>query len=233
MEAAPILEDPFPYVLIDGIFPEPYYRRMLENFPAEEAFLPIDEEGRVSKGAYKERSIVPFDPESLKRVPSPQRDFWDEFGSWLYSDLFVSAWVKKFAKVLDYRLQRICSDGAPLQVRSDALLVRDHTNYAIAPHTDAPHRLISFLFYMPKDEALKAYGTSFYRPKDKDLVCWGDKHHTFEPFVRTGTMEFLPNRLVAFPKTERTFHGVEAIREHGIKRNLVINNIRVLNPVTH
>lgn len=233
LEAAPIETDPFPYVVIDGIFPEGYYQRILEAFPDESSFVPIDETGRVSPGSYKERGVVLFERDNLARIPSPRREFWQAFSAWLYSDLFVAGFVNKFAEVLDYRLQRICADGVPLRVRSDALLVKDRTNYEIGPHTDSPYRLVSFLFYMPADRSLREYGTAFYRAKDKDFTCWGGPHYDFADFERASTMEFLPNRLVAFPKTERTFHGVEPVARPDVARHLLINNIRILNRVTH
>jgi len=46
-------------------------------------------------------------------------------------------------------------------------------------------------------------------------------------------VEVLPNRQLAFPKTERSFHGVEAIERQGVNRPLLINNIRLLNTTTH
>lgn len=233
LEAATVIRDPFPYAVIDGIFPDAYFRRLLDNFPDPDVFVPIDELGRVSKGAYKERSVVELETDGFNRIPTQLRGFWEDFGSVLSSDLFISSFIGKFADALEYRFRRICANGVPLQVRSDTLLVRDHTDYEIAPHTDAPHRLISFLFYMPEDDKLRAYGTSLYKPKDPNFTCWGDRHHTFEPFTKVGMIEFLPNRLFVFPKTERTFHGVEQIKEEGIRRNLVISNIRVMNAITH
>jgi len=38
-------------------------------------------------------------------------------------------------------------------------------------------------------------------------------------------MEYLPNALFAFLKTDFSFHGVEPIRERDIERNLLLYNI--------
>ena len=40
------------------------------------------------------------------------------------------------------------------------------------------------------------------------------------------TVEFVPNRLVAFPKTDCCFHGVEPVDLPGIDRRLLIYNVR-------
>jgi hypothetical protein len=151
----------------------------------------------------------------------------------MYSDVFLNAFVAKFASALGPRLDRILASSDALRVRGDALLVNDQTNYAVGPHTDAPHRLVTFLFYLPKDDSMRDLGTSVYRPKDSNFVCWGGPHHPFEKFEHVRTVEFLPNRLLAFPKTEKSFHGVERIEREGINRPLLINNIRLLNAVTH
>ena len=53
---------------------------------------------------------------------------------------------------------------------ADALIVRDHTNFKIGPHTDAPHRLLSMLFYCPDDASLSHLGTSLYVPRERGFV---------------------------------------------------------------
>ena len=134
---------------------------------------------------------------------------------------------------LGVALRNILAQTSVLRARGDALLVNDQTNYAIGPHTDAPHRLVTFLFYLPRDESMRELGTSVYRPKDPNFVCWGGPHHPADQFDLVRTVEFLPNRLLTFPKTERSFHGVEQIHRAEVNRPLLINNIRLLNPVTH
>ncbi|WP_295641494.1 FkbM family methyltransferase [uncultured Methylibium sp.] len=230
---AEIVEDPFPYLVVDEVFPKDYYAEMLAHFPAPGSLRPIGETGRVSSQAYQERNVVLFTDEEFARMSTEQQTFWRNLSSWMYSDAFLSFFVQKFARSLEPRLQRILAADEILKARGDALLVNDQTNYAIGPHTDAPHRLVTFLFYLPKDDSMRELGTSIYRAKDPDFVCWGGPHHKFELFERVGMVEFLPNRLLSFPKTERSFHGVPEITRTGVNRPLLINNIRVLNSVTH
>jgi hypothetical protein len=136
--------------------------------------------------------------------------------------------VTKFLPWCANRLGRLLDGGEHLKVRSDALLVSDRTDYAIGPHTDAPHRLISFLFYMPDDERFRELGTSLYKHRDPGFWCPGGPHYPFENFNRVGTVEFLPNRLLMFVRTGKSFHGVEPIRRAGVDRRLLINNVRLL-----
>ncbi len=231
--SAPIATDPFPYLVVDNIFPADYYAEMLAHFPTESSLRPIGETGRVPQGTYKERLTVLFSDDEFARMPDRQQAFWQDFAGWMYTDQFLAAFVSKFSAQLEPRLTKILAAEKSLLLKGDALLVNDQSNYAIGPHTDAPHRLISFLFYLPRDNSMRDLGTSVYRHKDPSFVCWGGPHHPFANFTKVATVDYLPNRLMAFPKTERSFHGVEQIKREGVNRPLLINNVRLLNKTTH
>jgi FkbM family methyltransferase len=230
---AEVIEDPCPYLVVDEVFPKDYYAEMLANFPSHDSLRSISETGRTRGDVYKERLVVLFTDAEFARMTAQQQQFWRDMAAWMYTDQFINFFMYKFDKYLEPRISRIVDAEARLRVRGDALLVNDCTNYAIGPHTDMPHRLVSFLFYLPKDESMRELGTSVYRPKDPAFTCWGGDHYDYEPFDRVSTVEFLPNRLMAFPKTERSFHGVEPIKRENVNRPLLINNIRLLNKVTH
>ena len=103
--------------------------------------------------------------------------------------------------------------------------MRDFTAYAIHPHTDSPHKLISLLFYLPRDASMRALGTTIFRPIDPAKRCEGSARHPFSEFRKVATMDYVPNALFAFLKTDFSFHGVEPIHERGIERNLLLYNI--------
>ena len=44
------------------------------------------------------------------------------------------------------------------------------------------------------------------------------------------TMPYVPNALFAFMKTPNSFHGVEPIEEPDVRRDLLLYDIRVLQP---
>lgn len=224
---------PFPHVVIDGVLPDDYYSDVIRNFPATSSMRPLDETGRVAKGNYRERMVTLFTEEDFGRLTSAQAGFWRGFADWMHSDTFLNAFVDKFQPMLEARIANIHAAEGELKVRGDALLVNDQSNYEIGPHTDVPHRLVTFLFYLPQDTSMRELGTSLYTPKDASFTCWGGPHYPREDFDHATRVDFLPNRLVAFPKTERSFHGLERIDRDKVNRPLLINNIRVLNKVTH
>jgi len=224
---------PFPHLVVDDVFPKEYYQEVIKNFPTGATLRPIGETGRVPLNQYKERHTVLFEEEDFSRLTPLQNTFWREFASWMYTDQFVSIFLGKFSQELEPRFSKIIEAEKILKLKGDALIVSDKSNYAIGPHTDAAHRLVSFLFYLPQDDSMRDLGTSVYRPKNPNFTCWGGPHYSFDEFERVKTIEFVPNRLVVFPKTEISFHGVEKIQQTNINRPLLINNIRLLNTVTH
>jgi hypothetical protein len=58
------------------------------------------------------------------------------------------------------------------------------------------------------------------------LRCRRGPHHDSAGFRRISTLEFIPNRLLMFPKSDRCFHGVEPVDLPGIDRRLIIFNVR-------
>ncbi len=229
---AELVADPFPYLVLDKVFPEDYYAQMLENFPALEHMRPLSESGRVARGLYEQRHALLFQDGEFERLTNRQAGFWKGLADWLYSDPFANAVIAKFHQALQPRMSAILKSEDRIRARGDALLVEDHTQYAIGPHTDAPHRLVTFLFYLPEDDSMRDLGTSIYKPRNSEFTCWGGPHHPFDQFERTTTVEFLPNRLLAFPKTDRSFHGVEPIEREQVRRRLLINNVRLMSQTT-
>ena len=137
-------EEPFPYLVIDDFFPENYYQEILQHFPDDSQMIPLSETGRSN---YKDRLVTLFNQDHFSRLHENDRKFWQEFAGWLYSDKFINSTIDKFLPHVACRLADLGGDG-DIKLQGDALIVSDKSNYSIGPHTDAPHRLITFLFYL-------------------------------------------------------------------------------------
>ncbi len=229
MHDTPLQSDPFPHKIVDNVFPQEYFDEMRKQFPPVDSMISLGETGRVPQGAYAERLCVLLEPDGMARIPEPQRSFWMGLAQWLFHPHFINRVSEIFWTHSENRFACCRTHDNHVRVRGDGLLVSDRTNYAIGPHTDAPHRLITFLFYMPGDESLRALGTSIYRPKDPGFVCSSGTHYPFDQFERVSTAEFLPNRLFVFAKNERSFHGVEPIAQVGVDRRLLVYNVRLVD----
>lgn len=178
---AAIRQWPFPHFYIEEIWPERFYKELLASLPAAEGY-------HSGSANYNGRKFAEIELEGLK------------------SDDFLRANVCAFEPWFRKRFPE--GKFTPDQ---DLRLVLDSQNYSIGPHTDAPWKILSLLFYLPEDYALERLGTSIYLPKDRDFRCPGGPHHKFDLFERVYTAPFRPNSLFGFFKTDFSFHGVEPI----------------------
>jgi hypothetical protein len=224
---APIREYPYAHIYVENIFPDDFYAALRANWPDQSALISIADTGRVAKGAYLERFVMPFKPSEIDKLSEDRRPFWNELASWLITQRFLTAVIDKFEP---YVKERFGDELYKCDFENDSLIVRDLTNYSIGPHTDSPSRLLSMLFYCPQDEIHKHLGTSIYVPRDPGFRCKGGPHYPHQLFHKVQTMEYKPNSLFAFAKSDRSFHGVEPIGDHDVLRDILLYDIRVLRP---
>jgi hypothetical protein len=222
---APVSVYPFPHIYVRDVFPPEFYRRLRECLPPATVYQDLKTLGRVSKDYPDTRLVMVVTPENVQALAEPARSFWDEIARWLFGGFGRMA-LEKFEPFLNPRF----GDSRTMQFYDEALIVQDYTTYSLGPHTDSPSKVLSFLFYLPPDDSLSRLGTSIYVPKDPAFTCHGGPHHPFDRFQRMMTMPYLPNSLFAFVKTYNSFHGVEPIAEAGVRRDLLLYDIKVHNP---
>jgi len=221
---APLRHYPYPHLYLESVFPEEFYRSLRKNWPDGASLVSLADSGRVTPGAYPDRFILPFDAAQIEKLPQGKRDFWRDFGSWFLGERFLRALLQKFSPDIKRRF------GSALSRQSfgvDSLIVRDRVNYKLGPHTDATHKLLALLFYCPDNDGMRHLGTSIYEPLDPDFRCAGGPHYSRDKFIRVATMEYRPNSLFAFFKTDNSFHGVEPITDGGVLRDLLLYDVRV------
>ncbi|MGH8641821.1 MAG: hypothetical protein ACRET6_08910 [Burkholderiales bacterium] len=222
---APVSLYPFPHIYVKDVFPPDYYRQLRDHLPPPEAYKDLKALRRTSDNYPDTRLVMPVRKENIDALAEPIRGFWDGLARWLLGG-FGETMLAKFGQFLDQRF----GDSRNMQYYDEALIVQDYTTYSLGPHTDSPSKVLSLLFYLPPDDVLAHLGTSIYVPKDPNFICPGGPHHPFERFERMVTMPYVPNSLFAFVKTSKSFHGVEPIKESGIRRDLLLYDIKVQNP---
>jgi hypothetical protein len=223
--AARVEQTPFPHCVVDSVFPEAFYEELHDHWPEDAAFTRLLDTKRVGRSYSPQRLVIELGDSAWPRMGGEQAAFWrDRVYSWLRTPRFSEALARKFAEVTGPRLAAVNGTMGP-----DALLVSDRGGYVLGPHTDAPHRLVSALFYLALDEwtFAESLGTTLYRPRDPGFTCKGGPAYAFEAFEVAKRIAFLPNRLFVFPKSERSFHGVEPVRIEGIDRRTIMFDIRI------
>ncbi len=216
--AAPVQETPTPYFYIENVFPEEFYKYLICELPPEEAYTPIDAAGLTSGDAYAERSIFQFNNQSLEKLSGQERPFWSLIAQALHSVDFLNVNMQKFAPWLPEFRRPL--DALP-PMFPEALLMKDRAGYKLGPHTDSVDRVLSLLFYLPRDLSLVNEGTALYVPNDKSFTCAGGPHHGFDGFTEVTRIPFKPNSLVGFVASDTSFHGVPEFTVPGAQRDIL------------
>jgi hypothetical protein len=216
---APINVFPFPHFFVEDVFPTDYYAQMQRMLPEPAAMLPIGEVRNTVTN--KERFVLELRDEQLQRLPADKRAFWEELRGWMVGGALGPMLLRKFGS---YVVQRF-EGRKDVAYYDEALLVQDTTNYKLGPHTDAPRKVITLLFYLPPDTSQAHLGTSIYLPNDREFRCPGGPHHARENFERLWTMPFLPNSLFVFLKNDRSFHGLEPVADPDTRRWLLLYDV--------
>jgi hypothetical protein len=180
---APIKSFPFPHIYVENVFPNKFYTSLLDCLPAAHDYKGVD-------GKYKGRTFHDGDLPILEPLRSQN---WVDIATFPFKAQIGKKW------------------GTTPRCSTDLRLVLDGENYSIGPHTDAKFKILSFLFYLPNLTTTEDLGTSIYLPRNQEFRCEGGPHYPHEGFVEIYRAPFRSNSLLAFFKTDFSFHGVEPI----------------------
>lgn len=197
-------QSPCHFFYVQNVFPWDFYWKLLERLPVDEAY--------------------PDDRFGGRRIAVAEKlgPFWSELASSLQDGELLKAVMGKFRATLQERFP------GKIEIREDVRLVRDTSQYKIAPHTDLAEKAVSLLVYLPRDKSLWKYGTSLYAPKDAGFKCvTGKPRYAFEKFSKVFTAPFMPNSVFGFARTDQSFHGVEPIGD--VVRDVLLYNVYMRN----
>lgn len=192
---------PYPHFYIPDIFPDDFYATLARTVAAATDY-------HEEPGRYHGRQ---FANDKMAQEIDGLRG--------LLSKSFAHTVMTRFAPQLEEIHKR-----KEFSAYFDLRLIRDGRDYFIGPHTDAPWKLVSLLFYLPLYGMYGRYGTSIYVPNDPRFRCAGGPHHDFTDFTQIWTAPFRPNCLFAFVKTANSFHGVPPI-DIDFQRDVLLYNI--------
>lgn len=206
---------PFPHALADNVFPEDVYRELLAAWPSVDCLTPLV----LADYTYPNRHGAQLNDEWLVTLDEKPRNVWRNLRDVLVDRAFVGQLVRRFPGARE----RVAQSRKKLIL--DLRLFEDHSDYALGPHTDAEHKLLTALFYLPEDDAQAHLGTAIYRSRASDRRGEGHRHYDRADFDLVDVIRFLPNRLFMFVRNDVSFHGVETIAQSERPRRLLIYNV--------
>jgi 2OG-Fe(II) oxygenase superfamily len=181
--------DPWPHRVIDGFFPEPFYRLLKDNYPLADqgwrALLHPENEGGARQVIYlRENEEIAIHGAS-KRLWA---DFFEIVNKRLSEALLPRYGLMAYKNDTDAEVQ----------------IIRDSTGYKISPHCDTfkhkRHKLLTLLIYFPVSDELVGYGTELYTRR------------FFGGFRKVKQAPFVDNTALLFQPTHKvTWHGVSEI----------------------
>jgi len=198
VDAATASETPFFHLVLDRVFPDDVYARMLAAMPAAADYRPMHGRSKghdLADGTHTRVKIDLF-PEYIRHLPPQKRAVWDVVGRALCSGAVKDAFVRRLAPAL---ARRFGPDYAKVGFFPIPVLTRDIPGYLITPHTDTHWKGITVQLYLPRDASNAHIGTIFHEKlRTRDLA-----KHT--------QMKFAPNTGYAFAVGNDTWHSADRV----------------------
>ena len=200
---AKVESDPFPHYFLERVFPDVYYQEMLRQLPSTDVYDNLYEVTDLKLDHFRHRDQRDMVHGWTDRLPKEQKIFWNSFNQWFLSEEFAQAVLKTFF------------ESWPA-VSVESQFIRHRAGYFLGPHSDLYTKLVVLLLYLAPDNSAEHLGTSLYRPKEPGFSCPNSKHYAFEDFIRVKTAPYRPNSLLAFMRSDISFHGLEPLSEQDV-----------------
>ncbi len=207
LRSAQVEREPFAHYVLEDVFPDDYYRLMLRHLPSSEVYDNLYEVTDLKLDHFRHRDQRNMDRGWTDRLPIEQRVFWNSFNSWFLSEEMAQAVLESFSSE---------RESWPA-VSVESQFIRHRAGYFLGPHSDLYTKLVVLLLYLAPDDGAEHLGTSLYRPKQEGFSCPDSTHYEFEDFVRVKTSPYRPNSLLAFMRSDISFHGLEPLSEADVE----------------
>jgi hypothetical protein len=211
-ETCKVVLEPYPHYYLEDVFPAEYYQTLLHNLPGSSFYQNLYEVTDLKLNHFRHRDQRDLNEGWTEKLPDEIRSFWVGFTQWFLGLEFAQAVLKTFAEPLR---ERFGMQPVP-EVSVEAQLIRHRAGYFLGPHSDLYSKLAVVLLYLAPDESASHLGTSIYRPKVPGFACANSTHYSFEDFIRVEIAPYRPNSLLAFLRSDRSFHGVQPLSEQDV-----------------
>ncbi|HEY2964057.1 MAG TPA: hypothetical protein VGJ37_16675 [Pyrinomonadaceae bacterium] len=213
LREAKVDTDPFPHYYLENVFPDQYYEELLRHLPGSSVYENLYEVTDLKLDHFRHRYQRDMNEGWTTALPPQLQSFWNSFNQWFLSPELAQAVLESFAGPLQ---PRIGDRGSWPTVSMEAQFIRHRAGYFLGPHSDLYTKLVVLLVYLAPNASSERLGTSLYRPKAAGFSCPDSKHYPFEDFVRVKTAPYKPNSLLAFVRSDISFHGLEPLTEQDV-----------------
>jgi hypothetical protein len=218
--------EPFPHFYLRPALPDPLVAFLSSD--AGYLYKTMKEQGRAAGEMYPQRLVMTQAKLMDPAETGPAHETWRWIALELFGTAFMARFTARFGQAI-MRTLRMCHGPVRSRVlRSEIMMMRDGETYSIGPHTDAPHKLVTIMYYLPDNDDNPDIGTSVFLPKDRSFRSMKSTHFDFALFDKVKTAPFVRNAMLGFVKTDYSWHGVESVtmkRPTDVRRILLVNII--------
>lgn len=206
IEEAKVELNPFPHILIEGVFTDELYKNMHRLWPKSQEFIGDN------------RSILPVTYGCLEctGLTTEQKIFWRMFGEVIVNRYIKQKLILKLAPYicLKHRLGDFSSQDLTYltdftNLRQDCL-VQDLGSYQISPHIDQLNIFAALLFYLPEDFDHQEFGTELLSGQPCENP---NEIYEGHEMLLVRKIPYKPNTLLCFLQTPSSWHRVSPIKD--------------------
>jgi hypothetical protein len=205
LREAKVDTDPFPHFCLDHVFPDDYYDELLRHLPGSDVYENLYEVTDLKLDHFRHRYQRDMNENWTSALQPELQSFWNSFNEWFLSPELAQAVLASFPDHV----------SRPA-VSVEAQFIRHRAGYFLGPHSDLYTKLVVLLVYLAPDAKAERLGTSLYRPKAAGFSCPDSKHYEFEDFIKVKTAPYKPNSVLAFVRSDISFHGLEPLTEQDV-----------------
>jgi hypothetical protein len=220
IDAAPVVEEPFPHLVVAGLLPDAAYRRLLDDWPPDDVFDRNRAMQRNDARLYGE----------MVELPEHLRATWRRVVGWTTAANRRIA--RKFAPYARLKYEPFLgkawkeATNAMPRIVGEAQLAYYTGAFHLAPHVDHPKLVTnSFLYCSERAEDEPELGTVLYGSRgfsapDNFLRLTPDLVERL--LWRAKVIAYAANICLAYLNTPRSFHGVDPIDLGTRRRRLLM-----------
>src|SRR5262245_45718475 len=98
-----VVHDPFPHYCLEDVFPDAYYRSLLDHLPSSSVYDNLYAVTDLKLDHFRHRDQRDLNEGWTEKLPDDIRGFWVDFNRWFMSPDFAQAVLRTFAEPMRER----------------------------------------------------------------------------------------------------------------------------------